>query len=288
MKKLIVNADGFGFTAGINKGILESVQNGIVTSTSCNVNFQHIDDVVQLSKIKPDMSIGLHLNVNVGTPVLPAATIPSLVDSKGEFWGGQFEKRYFKGEIKLSDIEKELEAQVLKLQSYGVVISHLDGHQNKHLFPGYFGVVMRLGQKYGIMRIRCHRRYMFVKEVQKRRRRVLTYYLHNPERILSHGFSRIQMSRAEVKGFRMANRLITPAYADNSYKYSLETWINIMKTLPHGINEIYCHPGYADDELRKYAQYVDEREVEVKIMTDPSLKECIRKENIQLISFHEV
>ena len=288
MKKLIVNADGFGFTQGINRGILETVKEGIVTSTSCNVNFPYIQEVVELKKLKPQMSIGLHLNVNVGRPVLPIKEVPSLVNKNGEFWGNEFANRFFKRKINLKDIEKELDAQIQKLQELGIEISHLDGHQNKHLYPGYFEIVLKLGEKYNIKRIRCHRRYMFVNNVEHRRGKIFYYYLKHPKRIISHGFARLQMFRAEKKGFKMADRLITPAYADNSFKYSKSTWINIIKNLPEGVNEIYCHPGYADDELRKYAKYVDEREDEIIIMKDIDLIKQIEKENIELISFNEV
>lgn len=288
MKKLIVNADGFGFTQGINKGIFETVKNGIVTSTSCNVNFPYIQEVQELKKLNPQISIGLHLNVNVGRPVLPINEVPSLVNKKGEFWGNEFGNRFFKGKINLKDIEKELDAQIKKLQEFGIEISHLDGHQNKHLYPGYFGIVLKLGEKYNIKKIRCHRRYMFVNDIENRRSKVFSYYMKHPKRILSHIFARVQMFRAETKGFKMADRLITPAYADNSFKYNITTWMNIIKNLPKGVNEIYCHPGYADDELRKYAKYVDERENEIIIMKDIDLIKQIEFESIKLISFNEV
>ena len=288
MRKLIVNADGFGFTYGINKGILESVAAGIVTSTSCNVNFPYIDDVVELMKQNRNISIGLHLNVNVGKSILPASRIPSLLNSEGEFLGEQFQRRFFTGKIKINEIEMELDAQIRKLQSYNVKISHLDGHQNKHLYPGYFDVVLRLGKKHGIKRIRCHKRYLFVKDVDNRTKQLIKYYLTHPQQIITHSFARFQMIKAQWKGFRMADRLITPAYIDNSFKYNLDTWITIIKNLPEGINEIYCHPGYADTELCKYAKYVHEREIEVKILTDPVLKNYIADKKIKLISFNEV
>lgn len=288
MKRLIVNADGFGFTAGINQGIFESAKSGIVTSTSCNVNFPYIDEVPKLLEVNPKISIGLHLNINVGKPVSLPTQVSSLVDSEGEFWGNNFQTRYFAGKIKLSDVEKELEAQIQKLFRLTPNISHLDGHQNKHLLPGYFGIVLRLGEKYGIKRIRCHRRYMYIKDLNNRKIKLMRYYLSHPLRIFSHSFARFQMAQAEQNGFKMADRLITPAYVDKSFKYCLDTWVSIMRNLPDGVNEIYCHPGYSDDVLRKYAKYVDERESEIKIMTNPYLRKCIDEERITLISFNEV
>lgn len=288
MRQLIVNADGFGFTSGINKGIMESIADGIVTSTSCNVNFPAISEIGALSALRPGVSIGLHLNVNVGKPVLPPSEVPSLVNAQGEFWGRDFTSHYLLGKIRLSDIERELDAQIRKLKSYGVAITHLDGHQNKHLFPGYFDTVLRLGEKHGIKRIRCHRRYLFVKDVHRRTRRVVWYYATHPQRLLSHSLARLQMRRAENKGFRMADRLITPAYVDKSFKYSLETWIGIVNSLPEGTSEIYCHPGYSDSELRKYAKYTEEREIEIKVLTDARLRRCIEDAGIRLIGFSEI
>lgn len=288
MKKLIINADGFGFTSGINKGIIESIEYGVVTSVSCNVNFEHIKDIEKLNAEYSNISIGIHLNVNVGKPILKPDEIPSLVNSKGEFWSEKFKDKFFSGKIKLCDIEKELDAQIRKLKAYGVSISHMDGHQNKHLYPGYFDIVLKLGKKYNIKKIRCHRRYLFLRDCKSRDKQIFFYYFKNPQRILSHWYAGFQMKKARRDGYRMADRLITPAYIDKTFKYNLDTWLAIVKKLPVGINEIYCHPGYVDDELRKYAKYLNEREEEVKIMTNKELRNAIEAENIQLISFNEV
>ena len=86
-KKLIVNADGFGFTPGVNKGIIESISNGVVKSVSCNVNFPYINEVEKLIKEFPFLSIGIHLNLSVGKPVSNSSKIHSLLSENGEFWG---------------------------------------------------------------------------------------------------------------------------------------------------------------------------------------------------------
>ena len=94
------------------------------------------------------------------------------------------------------------------------------------------------------------------------------------------------MKKAEFEGVAMADRLITPNL-DNSI-FLLSTWFEILKSLPSGINEIYCHPGYPDDELRKYAKYVDERLFEMTVLASPELLQQIKKEGIQLISFNQI
>ena len=140
IRQLIINADGFGFTQGINKGIIESIEKGVVSSISCNVNFPHIQDVEYIIKHYPRVSIGLHLNINVGRPVCQIEQIPSLVNASGEFWSSELNKKLLFRRIKISELQKECEAQILKLQSFGVHISHMEGHQNKHLYPGYFRI----------------------------------------------------------------------------------------------------------------------------------------------------
>lgn len=287
-RKLIINADGFGFTNGINKGIIESIEKGTVRSISCNVNFPFIEDVEEVAKNYREVSIGLHLNVNVGKPVCSHEDVPSLINESGEFWGNKFTFKLLSNHIKMSELQNECEAQIKKLQYYGIKISHLDGHQNKHLYPGYFQSVLKLGIKYGIMRIRCHKRYIFLKDINNRKLRILQYYTSHPKQLITHGYDRMMMNLAKRKGFKMADRMISHGYIEDSEKYNLCAWIAIIKNLPPGINEIYCHPGYPDDDLKRYAKYVDERLMELLVLTSPELIQEIQKENIHLISFNQV
>ena len=86
----------------------------------------------------------------------------------------------------------------------------------------------------------------------------------------------------------MADRLISPAYLDESQKYNLGTWLGIFRHLPEGTSEIYCHPGYVDDTLRKYATYVEQREQEREILLSEEFKTGLSISNIELISFHQL
>jgi len=288
MKRLIVNADGFGFTFGINKGIFESVADGIVTSTSCVVNFQAIEEVGKLaSEFKP-ISIGIHFNLSVGSPVCKPKEIPSLINEKGEFHGAHFSSLIMKGKIVEEEMLKELRAQAKLLKSQGVRISHWDGHQNKHLYPLFFRCGMTVAEEFGIEAIRTHRRYLFSSESKNRTWDLVKYYISHPKQIATHIYARRNTKMAEKSGFKAADRLITPAYLDRSKKSNLETWVAIMKRLPEGTNEIYCHPGYPDDTLRKYAVYVDERLEEVTIMKSAEVKKAARENGVTLISFWEL
>lgn len=286
MKKLIVNADGFGFTEGINRGIIESVQNGIVRSTSALANMPAIEEVYDFQRKYPNVSIGIHFNLSVGKPVANPKEIPSLVNKDGEFWRDEFVPRLLTGKIRIKEMEYELESQVKRLKDLGVKISHFDGHQNKHLYPPFFHVVMKIAKRHKIPCMRTHRRYIFMME--RRNTSILRYYISNPIRFFSHLGGRILTNYASLYGFKVADRLITPGYADLTHKSILATWLRIMETLPEGINEIYCHPGYPDEMLKKYAKYVYERINEIKILTSLELRLALKKWGIELISFKDL
>lgn len=63
MKYLIVNADDFGASRGINRGIMEAHRRGILTSASLLVNAQGAKEAAALSCTGPDLSVGLHVDV---------------------------------------------------------------------------------------------------------------------------------------------------------------------------------------------------------------------------------
>ena len=96
------------------------------------------------------------------------------------------------------------------------------------------------------------------------------------------------MLEAKKRGFNMADRMISHGYLDGTEKYRIDAWLSIIRMLPSGINEIYCHPGYPCDELRKYSNYLDERIDEIKVLTSDELKECIYNQKVEIISFNQL
>lgn len=286
-RRLIVNADGFGFTHGINAGILESIEQGIVTSVSCNANFPAIEAISELVRRFPRISVGVHFNLQVGRPVCSPALVPSLVTPGGEFHRHDFVSRLLRGAVLRNELELELAAQAQRIINLGASITHWDGHQNKHLFPGYFSAACRVAQRLGIRRMRTHRRHL-VTTAGQGTRSLGGYYVRHPKRLLTHGLARLQMRRAERWGFRMADRLITPGYLDAGVKAMRSTWVSLLDQLPAGTNEIYCHPGYPDDELRRYATYVDQRAVEIEVLTSREVRDAIGRNQVDLISFFDL
>ncbi len=156
MKLLIVNADDFGWTEGVSRGIAEAHRNGIVTSTSLVANGAAFQGAVQLARENPALGVGAHLNLSDGPPILPRWEVASLVDAHGLFWAGtgNLLLRRWMGKLRLDEVEREWAAQIERVRQVGIEITHLDGHKHVHMLPGLFSIALRLAQRYGIPAVR--------------------------------------------------------------------------------------------------------------------------------------
>ena len=85
LRKLIVNADDFGFNQDVTDGILECHKNGCVTSTTLMTHMPAAEYAAERSKSYPELSVGIHFSINTGRPLSAPEKIPSLVDSQGNF-----------------------------------------------------------------------------------------------------------------------------------------------------------------------------------------------------------
>lgn len=285
---LIINADGYGFTPGVNEGILKTFEAGFVTSTSCTPNFGYLNEAAAVQARFPNVSFGIHFNLNVGFPCAPTSQVRSLIGENGQFFGPELGKKLLQGKVKTSEIEIELASQAAILADQGVKISHWDGHQNKHLWPVYFEAASRVAKRFGIFGVRSHRRQLYNNAGPLSRSALFGYYLRNPKRAVTHAGGRLRTAQAERKGFAAADRLITPGYADDSHKSLGSFWYKLADTLSPGFSEVYCHPGFPDELLRNNSKYVHQRADEVRVLTEPELLEHYRDAGITLISFWDL
>ena len=109
VRRLIVNADDFGLTAGVNEGIQDAVEAGVVTSTTMMVNTPGFGDAVRRAAgLRDRLSVGLHFNLTTGAPVAPASEVPSLVDGAGRFLPlAGFLRRALSGGVRAADVRRE-------------------------------------------------------------------------------------------------------------------------------------------------------------------------------------
>ena len=290
MRRLIVNADDFGFTAGVNRAIVEAHTHGIVTSSTLMANGRAFEDAVRLAKSVPRLSVGCHVVLIDGEPVLDAKLLPSITSAHST--GGRFRDRLqffavraLAGRLDSDEIEAEASAQIRKLQSAGVSVSHLDTHKHTHLFPAVLRPLLRAARGCGVRAIRNPfgpRKPLKSSELLARPSLWIRYA---EVRILSTLAStfRDSASRADlVTPDGTLGIVVTGALDEQLFR-------GIAAIVPEGTWEFVCHPGYNDDDLKSAKTRLRaSRENELRVLTMPKARELLLRQGIDLISYREL
>ena len=281
-KQLILNADDFGLTKGVNDGIVRAHREGILTSATLMANGPAFDDAVAHALANPSLGVGCHLVLVGGECVAPPHGIPSLADSHGWLPAslGTFVARVSAGAIRRADIERELSAQIEKIRRAGISPTHLDTHKHTHAHPRVLEALGRVAQVTGITRIR------------------------KPIERLRDSWA----GGAPVKQLVAASaaRTISLRFRALSRKYGLSSPQNflglastgglspaalrrLIDTLPDGQTEIMLHPGICDADLAETGSRLQrERELEMNALLDPEVKRCVTEQGIELITYRQL
>jgi hopanoid biosynthesis associated protein HpnK len=153
---VIINADDFGFSSGVNQAIIEAHDRGVLTSTSLMVTGEAFDEAVALAHAHPKLAVGLHLVVCKGKAVLPPEQIPHLVDSTGQFPRDPVKVglRYQFNQEARRELALEIRAQLEKFRETGLQLSHVDGHKHLHMHPVVLQILVELADEFNIKVIR--------------------------------------------------------------------------------------------------------------------------------------
>jgi chitin disaccharide deacetylase len=155
--RLIVNADDFGLTRGVNRAIAELHDAGLLTSSTLMARAGATDEAIGLAQARPRLGVGCHVVLADGQPVLPASQIASLlVKRTGHFPHSiaRFLRRVLARRVSASEIEAEVRAQILFLQRKGIRLTHIDTHKHTHMFPTVLRAVLRAARACGIGAVR--------------------------------------------------------------------------------------------------------------------------------------
>jgi predicted glycoside hydrolase/deacetylase ChbG (UPF0249 family) len=287
VKNLIVNADDFGWTDGVNRGIVEAFRNGIVTSTSLLANGADFAGGVAAAKSAPGLGVGVHLNLSDGAPVADRETVTSLLNDEGLFAGGPESlllRRVRRG-LPLNEVEAEWDAQIQKVRDAGIAPSHLDGHKHVHMLPGLFEIALRLAKRHNIGAIRVSL------EASSLRAALSAGDNHRSGVVMKQGvqarglklLARDAREQAERAGIATADYFCGIAQTG---ELTLEGVTQFLKSLPEGTTELMCHPGYADAALQKTATRLqDSRQTELEILTDTGVRNLVASQGIRLIDY---
>jgi predicted glycoside hydrolase/deacetylase ChbG (UPF0249 family) len=287
VKYLIVNADDLGWTDGVNRGIAEAHNKGIVTSASILANGSAFARGAALARATPSLGIGIHLNLSNGPPLSAAAEVTSLVNASGEFEGGpeSLLMRMARRTLRLKEIESEWEKQIRKVLEADIQPTHLDGHKHVHMLPGLFQIALRLAKRHGIAAVRISH------EASSLRAALSSGKKQNAQVVMKQGvharalklLARDARALAETAGIATSDYFCGIAQTG---ELTVEGVTKLLKSLPEGTTEMMCHPGFADQDLEKSATRLqDSRGKEVSILTNPQIRNLVASQGIRLIDY---
>jgi predicted glycoside hydrolase/deacetylase ChbG (UPF0249 family) len=245
-RTLIVNADDFGLTRGVSRGILEARAKGIVTSTTVLVN-RPIDPEQMAELEASGLGVGLHLNLTLGAPISDPGRVPSLVDGEGRFIrdARQAAARASKDEARI-----ELGNQIDAFRALmGRFPTHLDTHHHVGRHEPILELVLDFAKA---IKVPVRSQDDHVRAAARRLK------LRTPDHFMGES-------------------------GPEPY-WSAERVLERLRALPDGVTEFMTHPGYFDDDLA-YSRYGKQRETELAGLTDPRAREVIARAGIRLAHF---
>lgn len=244
--RLILNADDFGLTRGINRAIAELNSAGALTSATLMANGPAFDDAVEVARAHPALGVGCHIVLTDGTPVSPPESIPTLLAHDRRVFRNRLTKflqALLTGRISSEDIAREALAQIEKLQRAGIRITHLDTHKHTHLFPSVSRTLLEVAERTGIRAIRSPFEPDWSQSLAQggpaRRLAVRSLTLLKP------AFD----SAPQLHSHAVRTTDGTAAISATG-SLDAETLAELLQALPDsGTYELCCHPGYNDTEL---------------------------------------
>jgi hopanoid biosynthesis associated protein HpnK len=298
VRKLIVNADDFGLTAGVNRAIVETHKGGVVSSTTLMANGPAFEDAVTVARSAPNLSIGCHVVLVDGKPVLPPDAVDTMLAIRsaqpGRFYSSlsAFAARAMLGGFDRDQLVAEVVAQIRKIQAAGLLVTHLDTHKHAHIFPEILAALLRAARICGVRAIRNPivpvkaipaRQFKDKRELWKR---------YGQVRVL-HTFSGQFRQRTKRAGLLTPDGVVgvietgTSEKPDNSSGYG-SLLRHTLASLPEGTWELVCHPGYNDADLRAAGtRLLGSRDDERRLLTSPELRQFLDEQKIQVISYRE-
>jgi predicted glycoside hydrolase/deacetylase ChbG (UPF0249 family) len=271
MRRLILNADDFGLTRGVNAGIVEACRSGILRSATLMANGPAFEDAVERARQNPALDLGCHLVLIGGHAVAPPGNpLPQSVNQL--LW------RLACG-LSATAIEQEFSAQIEKIRAAGVRPTHLDTHKHTHLAPPVLEAVVRVARRYEIPWIRrpFDLPLRGAQGPAPWKRRALQRAL----RPLSRRFDRLILKNGCRATDHFAGFQLTGGYHARHLA-------GLIRALPEGLTEFMCHPGYCDAELRASpTRLTASRETELRSLLSDELRTALEQTGVVLASFAE-
>jgi hopanoid biosynthesis associated protein HpnK len=279
---VIINGDDFGFSSGVNQGIITAHEQGVLTSTSLMVTAPAFDEAVALAHDHPKLGVGLHLVLGSGKSVLPPSQIPHLVDSGGNFSDNhnQAGVHYHLSKGARRELPLEIRAQLEKFRSTGLQLSHVDGHNHMHFNPIVLHTLVNLAEEFNIKVIRLP-----YEELS------LTLNIDNSDAVMKviwylvmSGLRRYGEPLLNAKGIIFPERVYGWLQSGRMREDYL---LSLIPQVREDLIEIYCHPAIAiPGEPRNGPQGAGQ--LELNALLSPRIRETLASEGFELINYNNL
>ena len=274
MSYLIINADDFGFSQGVNAAIIKAHEEGILTSTSLMVSGDAVQEAIALSRNYPNLAVGLHLVLVCGKSVLPPVQIPHLVDSQGNFSNNptQAGLTYQFNQATRAELRLEISAQLEKFRDSGLNLAHVDGHLHLHVHPVILNILTEFAAEFKIKFIRLPSEEL-TKNLKIDQRNLLTKIIWS---IVFGQLRNYGEGLLKANQIKFANRVYGLLQTgDMSEKYLL----NLIPQIEAELVEIYSHPALVNTDINHGG------EVELAALLSQQVRELLTVRGVELSNY---
>ncbi len=274
-KYLIIHADDAGMSHSANRGTIDAMERGVVSSASIMVPCPWFKEFAAYAKANPQYDYGIHLTLNSEWdnyrwgPVTPRGQVPSLVDEEGYLWS---HVALVGKNAKAEEVAIELRAQIDRAKEFGVPLTHLDTHMGALLSrPDLFKIYVELGIEYNLP-------VLFLREFDEQSKRAYPVLTKNAARFAK---------QLEANGLPVIDRL-AQFYGGDSHAERRARYIELLQDLEPGITELIIHCGYADEELRAITGSAERRDGDRRIFMEPEIAAMIKNLEIEVVTWKQV
>jgi len=279
VRRIVVNADDFGLTRGVNRAIAELHASGALSSATLMANAAATEEAIEQALKTPSLGVGCHIVLVDGQPVLPLDEIPTLIDRRTRQFHakpGVFLRHALTGRIRADEVEAEAGAQIALLHERGLRLTHVDTHKHLHMFPAVLRPVLRAARGAGIRAVRIPFEPAWSRRATPRAplaRRIELSLLSS----LEPAFRRI----VAAEGFTTTDGSLGVLATGTLDAATIRA---LLAKVPPGTWELVTHPGYNDADLAQVRTRLrDSRETERQ-----ALKLVGIPDGLELISFAQL
>ncbi|HEY6248563.1 MAG TPA: ChbG/HpnK family deacetylase [Candidatus Angelobacter sp.] len=285
MPRLIINADDLGLTSGVNRAIEEAGRVGAITSATLMASSPQFEEAVAIAHTVPELKIGCHIVLIDGEPL--SSHVPSLTNGAARFRSSlkDFALAATRKRIMQDEIQREAETQIRKIQSAGLVVTHVDTHKHTHMFPHVLRPVLKAAQACGVSAIRNpFERFrawpgaavistpaLWIRALEVA---LLLKYASDFSRIVrEEGLSTTEGAVGVIATGKLDQPLL----------------LRTIQALPEGTWELVCHPGYVDAALAASGTRLRaSRQIELQALTSEETRNALTKRGVELISYEDL